>query len=324
MSGLQEVLDLDGLRPERRIRAWTDALYEKYYPLDVNFPSPDFNFGRLAIKDVADIRVGQVEADPFICHRQRNHLAIRGGDYYLVEVPRRQPLRIRQQGREAFVAANDFAVVGTADVYSYEQWNRNDVLTLRIPGQMLRYRIRDIDDWTARSFLPRKPSTALFVDFAKSLAQHGSELDPADAAVSVRALLDLMAIAIGTRGGDATSDETPVRIAHRQRALRLIDAYLPNCALRPSFVAQELGLSSRYLQQIFAGHDESISSVIRARRIDEAKRMLRDIGPRRRSISSIAYAVGFSDPAHFSRVFLAQTGMSPKDYRCTYCPDAAK
>ena len=33
------------------------------------------------------------------------------------------------------------------------------------------------------------------------------------------------------------------------------------------------------------------------------------------SLLEIGYAVGYSDPAHFSNAFRRWTGMSPKDYR---------
>jgi AraC-like DNA-binding protein len=106
-----------------------------------------------------------------------------------------------------------------------------------------------------------------------------------------------------------------VRVAHRHRALRLIEEQLGDHSLKPGLVAERLGVSERYLQMIFAEHDQTLSSVIRCRRIAEAKRLLSDIAAQSRGIASIAYRVGFSDPAHFSRVFAAETGLSPKDYR---------
>jgi AraC-like DNA-binding protein len=310
-----EIFDISRLRPERRTDVWTDALYEKYYPLDVDFPGPLFAVGRLAIKDLMDIRVGRVQSDPFIVHRRRGHLSQRSGDYYLVLIPARQPLRLRQRGQEALVAPGDAVVVGTTETYCYEQRTRNDILTLRIPGPLLRERIGDIDDCTARALPIAQASVALFVDFARSLSLHGSELESYDAKISLRGLLDLLAIATFAPEKAGASGETSVRIAHRRRALKLIDAKLADHALTPSLVARTLGLSGRYLQQIFAGHGQNLSSIIRARRIDEAKRLLWSAGSRHHSISSIAYAVGFADPGHFSRAFLAETGTSPRDFR---------
>ncbi|WOF42534.1 helix-turn-helix transcriptional regulator [Sphingopyxis indica] len=75
-----------------------------------------------------------------------------------------------------------------------------------------------------------------------------------------------------------------------------------------------MGLSDRYLQRIFAAHNETCSEVLRDRRIREARLLL---GSRRSSgimVSQVGYAVGFSDPAHFSRVFRNSVGCAPRDY----------
>jgi AraC-like DNA-binding protein len=314
-----EVLDLAALRPQRRAGAWADTIYEKYYPLDVIFPQKLFEWGRISISDVAGIRVGRFEAaGPFIIHRRRSHISCRSGDYYVIQIPAQQSLTLHQRGREAVICPRDFAINATSEPYSYEQPTSNDLLGVRIPGPMLRERIADIDDFTAVTFSKTEPSVALFIDFARSLFVHGTALEPGDAESATRVLLDLMAIAIRAPGAGATSSETSVRIAHRQRALKLIDAHFADNRLTPSYVAKTLGLSNRYLQQIFAGRDQNLSSIIRARRMKEAKRLLREMGSSRRSVSSVAYAVGFSDPAYFSRVFLSETDQSPTAYRAKF------
>jgi AraC-like DNA-binding protein len=314
-----EVLDLAGLRPERRAGAWADTIYEKYYPLDVIFPQKLFEWGRISISDVAGIRVGRFEAaGPFIIHRRRSHISCRSGDYYVIQIPAQQSLTLHQRGREAVICPRDFAINATSEPYSYEQPTSNDLLGVRIPGPMLRERIADIDDFTAVNFSKTEPSVALFIDFARSLFAHGTALEPGDAESTTHVLLDLMAIAIRAPRASATSSETSVRVAHRQRALKLIDAHFADNRLTPSYVAKALGSSNRYLQQIFAGRDQNLSSIIRARRIKEAKRLLREMGSSRRSVSSVAYAVGFSDPAYFSRVFLSETDQSPTAYRAKF------
>lgn len=106
-----------------------------------------------------------------------------------------------------------------------------------------------------------------------------------------------------------------MRIAHRQRALRFIDANIERSDLHSGTVAQVLRLSPRYVQKIFADHGERLSAVIRSRKMAEARRLLRGVGTRRPSISQVAYAVGFDDAAHFTRAFREETGMSPTAYR---------
>ena len=50
-------------------------------------------------------------------------------------------------------------------------------------------------------------------------------------------------------------------------------------------------------------------------RMAEAQRLLTDPAWRSASIATIAYRLGFSDPAYFSRVFRDTTGRSPRQFR---------
>jgi AraC-like DNA-binding protein len=316
--------DVRDIAPRRRLEAWTDKLNEFYYPLDVEAPSADFSYGWLSSIDIGGVRLGSVESDAMLVHRRKTHVSARSGDFYLIPMPLTLPLRLHQRGREALVAPTDLAIVGTCDTYTYEQRTRNASTTLRVPGCMLRERINDIDDWTARSFSAQQASVAMFLDFARSFCRYGARLDAESAAAMTHHLLDLLAIALCSPGGAGGSDESAVCSAYRQRALRMVDNHLGENDLSPSRVAEEIGISDRYLQRIFAQRGQTLSSVIRARRVTEAKRLLANRQARTRSIATIGYQVGFADPAHFSRVFREQTGETPAEYRdrCLTAPTA--
>jgi AraC family transcriptional activator of pobA len=80
-----------------------------------------------------------------------------------------------------------------------------------------------------------------------------------------------------------------------------------------AFYAQCLGLSVTHLNRL--AHDElseSVSSLIARRVVMEAKRNLVFTA---NPVQTVAYALGFSDPAYFSRFFLRHTGIAPLAYR---------
>jgi AraC-like DNA-binding protein len=72
-------------------------------------------------------------------------------------------------------------------------------------------------------------------------------------------------------------------------------------------------MSVRYLHRLFEDAGASVRATILARRLDRCRDAL--AGSPRRSISEIAFAWGFNDAAHFSRVFKARFGGSPRDLR---------
>jgi transcriptional regulator GlxA family with amidase domain len=58
-----------------------------------------------------------------------------------------------------------------------------------------------------------------------------------------------------------------------------------------------------------------VAGYILQRRLDACRRSFDDRGHDHRSITDIAIGFGFSNMAHFSRVFRTHLGVAPSDYR---------
>jgi AraC family transcriptional regulator, transcriptional activator of pobA len=77
--------------------------------------------------------------------------------------------------------------------------------------------------------------------------------------------------------------------------------------------ASALNVSESRLRHACLGvTEQSPIQIIHARVLLEAKRQLLYTG---RPVSEIAYALGFQDPAYFTRFFSRRTGMSPSGFR---------
>lgn len=77
--------------------------------------------------------------------------------------------------------------------------------------------------------------------------------------------------------------------------------------------ARALAISPTHLSRLTrAATGESASRLIEARLLREARR---NLAYTNLSISTIAYALGYTDPAYFSRVFTQDTGISPRKFR---------
>jgi AraC-like DNA-binding protein len=151
----------------------------------------------------------------------------------------------------------------------------------------------------------------LLADTLVAFARRRRELGPAEWPPLLRALAQLMsAVFLDREPGCAAS---PARRLQRDRALRHIDDHLADPALSPRAIAAALGMSVRYLHLLFEDAGASVRATILARRLDRCRDAL--AGAPRRSISEIAFAWGFNDAAHFSRVFKARFGSSPRDLR---------
>jgi AraC-like DNA-binding protein len=80
-----------------------------------------------------------------------------------------------------------------------------------------------------------------------------------------------------------------------------------------AWCANELNLSANYFGDLIKKETgKSASEFIHLKLIDVAKERIFDAN---KSVSEIAYELGFKYPQHFSRVFKQRVGMSPQEYR---------
>ncbi len=100
---------------------------------------------------------------------------------------------------------------------------------------------------------------------------------------------------------------------------QLLNGYLqsdkPRTLGLPSvaYCAAELNLSANYFGDLIKKETgKSAQEYIRLKLIDVAKEKIFDTG---KSISEIAYEMGFKYPAHFTRLFKQQVGQAPNVYR---------
>jgi AraC-like DNA-binding protein len=83
-----------------------------------------------------------------------------------------------------------------------------------------------------------------------------------------------------------------------------------------SYFSEKLNLSSNYFGDLVKKDTgKSAHEFIQLKLIDVAKERIFDS---KKSVSEIAYELGFKYPQHFSRVFKQYTGMTPKEYKNSY------
>ena len=93
--------------------------------------------------------------------------------------------------------------------------------------------------------------------------------------------------------------------------------YIANNYINPelslSVINSETGIAENKISGIIKNrYNQSFKQYINNIRMTEAKRLLKESDA---TISEIAYTVGYNNVTHFNRVFKAETGISPGDYR---------
>lgn len=306
--------DIADLPQSQRSDALVDAIDRAYFPCETRFLST-LRRGRMHGVEFGVLRAGYGEVDALVVERSPAMLRRDAGDYIFVPLPLREGVRLTQRGREAWIGPDSFACVATAEVYRYEQPRPLELFTLRIDAPAMRDRIAHIEDLAIRPLSAAGGPAALFLDYARAFCRNAPGFDRPTGDLAVRHLMDLLALTLLHLAPLAEASESAVRAAQHQQVQRHVEARLGDPGLGTERIARDLGMSERHLQKLFAAHGETLSGLIRQRRMAEAQRLLADPAGRSASIATIAYRLGFSDPAYFSRVFRDTTGQSPRQFR---------
>ena len=158
------------------------------------------------------------------------------------------------------------------------------------------------------------PVTRLLTDFIVSLSDASVDMEPADAQAMEGAAIDLLACGLARHVPDSALDDPSLAHVLRRRVLDFIDANLSEPELGPTLLMRRFRVSRAHLYRTFAA-DGGVAKVVRERRLDASYRELARSGAPSRSITYIAYQLGFSSSAQFLRAFRARFGMTPSEAR---------
>jgi AraC-like DNA-binding protein len=154
------------------------------------------------------------------------------------------------------------------------------------------------------------------------LLQGLAEPDAAMAGSSCRVAQHVVGLLTLIWSDEPTEGSGRDRLAENSKAY--IDAHLGDADLTAERIASELHVSTRTLHRLFEAEQTTIGSWIRGRRLEQCRLDLTDRRLQDEPVSQIAARWGLWDPAHFSRVFKATFGLSPRVYRMAHRHDAAR
>jgi AraC-like DNA-binding protein len=190
-------------------------------------------------------------------------------------------------------------------------------LGFRVPRDAIAPLAGSIDDALIRMVPAGSEAIKLLVTYARAIAEEQQSLDTPELQRLVATHIhDLIAVAAGaTRDGYAIAEGRGIRAARLRAIMSDITANLLDCDLTVAAVAQRQRVTPRYLHKLFEGEELTFSTFVLSQRLSRAHRMLCDPRFGDRSISSVAFDVGFSDLSYFNRTFRRRYDATPSDIR---------
>ncbi|MQS34711.1 helix-turn-helix domain-containing protein [Streptomyces katsurahamanus] len=171
--------------------------------------------------------------------------------------------------------------------------------------------------------LSRSPVTrgsrlgALLSPFLSGLADSTAHSEPAVSEALVRDGVNLLATAAAEQLRGAEPRSCCAELSLLSRILDHIELHLVEADLSPEMIADANYISVRYLHKLFQEQGLTVRRWIHRRRLEECRRELLRHGGSQRTIAAVAGRWGFISASHFSRLFRAAYGMSPREWRET-------
>ncbi|MGQ4382537.1 AraC-like ligand-binding domain-containing protein [Streptomyces sp. SAS_270] len=309
------VLTTASVPDEEKVGYWRDAVGRALVPMAV-VPRAEGPFaGRIASGRLGYLRVSTIEADAQRASRTSKHIARSARAFVAIGVQMSGTATLVQDGRRTVVGEGDLMVYDTSRPYSLDHPERFTTRVIHMPRQVLGLPDEDIHRITGTAIGTTEGIGAVLMPFLGTLVASAHSYSPTVASGLASSAVDLFAtlVADRTRHGGAAEEAGQRHLVPRIR--EFIDRNLGDPDLSPEAVAEAHHISVRYLHRLFEGEGITVGRFVQRRRLEECARELARPGSTSPVVSAIARRWGFVNPAHFSRVFRATYGCSPREWR---------
>lgn len=294
---------------------WRRLVSDSFVPLDAERLRRGSFAGNLAGRHVQELAIMQVSAGPHAVLRTPELIGRAGAGYYKLNLQVSGHGLLVQDGRETLLQPGDLAIYDTERPYSLSFDEEFSTLVLMFPRQLTGMSAEDVGELTATTMGAGHHLGAVVAPF---ITQIGSMLPTLEGPIGHRLALNVVDL-VSTVMADELYSRPEADGTQQSRLLRrvhhFIESQLANPDLAPDMIATAHYISTRALHQLFATTDHTVARWIRERRLERCRRDLQDPLLRDVPVGTIGARWGLADPAHFSRVFRAEFGLSPARYR---------
>lgn len=303
---------------EDRVAIWREEFARQMLRLDVE-PMPDVPFyAHLKIHSLPTLALVTVSA----CgtHEQRTReLMSDGNDGVGLVVNLAGPFNVATRGCDLALGIGDAVLVSCAEPATYVHPSPGQAFGLRMPSAVLSGLVPDFEDQLGRLISKSSGVLGLLTHYLLALADPHAPLNPALHDLATTHIHDLLACALGAkREVTEVAEERGISAARLHAIKTDILKNLGSRELSLNAIAAAHRVTTRYVQRLFEREGTSLTEFILGERLARVHRLLCDPRHSQRTISDIAFEIGFGDLSYFNRAFRRRFGMTPSDLRVAH------
>lgn len=223
--------------------------------------------------------------------------------------------RFTQGGRQAEIRPRDIVILENAKPYTVSFRSPVNTVSVCVPTKVLGLPSSLLDQITAVRLGPERPAADVAAAFFSRLVRNQTALGETDASLFAQPCIELIRALVTTGLGREDLAREPLHHSLLERVMTYIRLHLAEEDLSAARIAAEHHVSVRQLYLVLSQAGISLGDWVRTQRLNECRRELASSTHQFMTIEAIAYRWGFASAPHFSRVFKATYGMSPREWR---------
>ncbi len=257
--------------------------------------------------------VSQVDFEGQRFLRDKRRAIADGLDHYLVQLYATGGLIGACGDRERVLRPGDVQILDLAQP-NITAAKASGTIAIVVPRDTLRRALPTAGDLHGLVLRGDSGTGGLLADYMRSLVARADAITMADAPLIAQATTDMIAACSHTTAETVERARTAIEMTMLERIQRHISTRLDSPELHAEALCGLFGISRTRLYRLFEPLG-GVASYIQEQRLGRAYAELSNPARNHRRIYEIAFGLGFSSEAHFSRIFRSTFGLSPSDVR---------
>jgi AraC-like DNA-binding protein len=278
----------------------------------LDFPNGQADCRRLVSVPLGDCRLSQLQAGIHTVHGDRVVARSFNPDALKLIIQSEGHSVLEQSGMR--IAISDNAPVLYDPTRPYRLVNKTPVRLLMLQLPRVRFPQAMLQRLRAPLLSGRNGVASILLALMRSTM---AEVDGAGAATRASVGAAMTELVRALAEGEAMPEQAtrPSLDLLLERIKDFIEHNFSRPELSVALIARRMGCSPRYVFRAFEQDGTTPADYLWGLRLQKAREHLQTAEEKARSISDIAFSLGFSSTAHFSRAFRERYDMSPRDCR---------
>jgi AraC-like DNA-binding protein len=308
--------DVGSLPPNDRAEAIREVSRTLNGRSEVDFPSnPDRIRAVTTTSALGSVEISNIHWNVAALRRTAGPMTDDVEPHVLVGLQKSGVSRFAQDGRQAEIRPGDLVLLQNVNPYSVFFQDTVTTLTVRVPNHLLGLPPSMLGRITSVRLGLERPVVDTAAAFISRLARNQAAIGETDAGLLAQPCIELIRAVVTTGLGHDDLAREPLHHTLLQRVMTYIRRHLAERDLSAERIAAEHHISVRQLYLILSQAGISLGDWVRSQRLEKCKLELASPAHRFTTIEAIAYRWGFASAPHFSRVFKAAYGVSPREWR---------